>query len=181
MKATSEPLRANNLPDVKDILSCCYRIMAVISQTSEYALRAATVLAEREAEGPVDVALLAKALAVPRNYLSKTLSQLSRSGVLESVRGKNGGFMLARPGREITLYQVVEPFERFDVTRRCLLGQSVCSDRTACSAHAAWRSIGDRIVRFLRRTTLADLATGRTAWPGRVARRRRPVGRLADL
>lgn len=149
--------------------------MAVISQTSEYALRAATVLAEREADGPVDVTLLADALAVPKNYLSKTLSQLSRSGVLTSVRGKNGGFMLARPGREITLYQVVEPFERFETTRRCLLGQSVCSDETACSAHAAWRAIGDRIVHFLRRTTLADLATGRTRWPNRVARKKRPA------
>ena len=164
----------NDLRDLNDILSCCYRIMAVISQTSEYALRAATVLAGRETEGPVDVAVLADLLKVPKNYLSKTLSQLGRAGVLESVRGKNGGFTLARPGADITLYQVVEPFERFEATRRCLLGQAICSAKTACKAHAAWSAIGDSIVRFLRQTTLADLATGRTHWPNRAAPKKRP-------
>lgn len=143
--------------------------MTIISHTSEYALRAATVLAEHDTEGPVDVAVLAATLAVPRNYLSKTLSQLGRAGVLESVRGKNGGFRLARPAEEITLFQVVEPFERFEGTRRCVLGQAVCSERMACGAHAGWVSIGDSIVRFLRRTTLADLATGRNRWPNRAA------------
>ena len=168
MKTTSYPLYINDLRGINDILSCCYRtIMPVISQTSEYALRAATFLAEREAQGPVDVTVLADALAVPKNYLSKTLGQLSRTGVLESIRGKNGGFRLARPGREIALYEVVEPFERFESTRRCILGQSECSEQGACPAHAAWRAIGERIVRFLRRTTLADLATGRTRWANR--------------
>ena len=60
--------------------------MAILSQTSEYALRAATLLARHAEPGPLDVAVLAKALGIPRNYLSKTLSQLVRAGVLEIGR-----------------------------------------------------------------------------------------------
>ncbi len=148
--------------------------MAILSQTSEYALRAATVLAQHEDRGPVHVAVLADALEVPQNYLSKTLSQLARVGVLNSVRGKHGGFQLARPRNEITLFQVVEPFERFESVRRCLLGQPECNAKAACPAHAAWSALGDRVVRFLRHTTLADLAKGHTRWPNRAALRGNP-------
>lgn len=143
--------------------------MAILSQTSEYALRAATLLAQHADASPLHVAILAEALGIPRNYLSKTLSQLARAGVLDSVRGKHGGFRLARPAAEIPLYDVVEPFERFAETRRCLLGQSVCNDSQPCAAHETWKAIGERIVHFFRRTTLADLARSRTRWPNQTA------------
>lgn len=140
--------------------------MPILSQTAEYALQAATLLAQREPV-LVEVGILAQALEVPRNYLSKTLAQLVREGLLESVRGKRGGFRLARPASQITLFQIVGSFEHLAETRRCLLGQPVCSDRTACPAHASWKAIGDRVLSFLRRTTLADLARGHTRWPNR--------------
>lgn len=154
--------------------------MAVLSQTSEYALQAVTALAKRAAEGPTEVGVLAATLRVPKNYLSKILSQLSRAGVLTSIRGRNGGFSLARPAGDITLYQVVEPFERFEATRRCLLGQASCSERSACTAHAAWSAIGDSIIRFLRRTTLAELATRQPSRPQKARRPTRSARRLAD-
>ncbi len=154
--------------------------MPILSQTSEYALRAATLLAQHADPGPLDVTVLAKALGIPRNYLSKTLSQLVRAGVLESVRGKHGGFRLARPATNLTLYDVVEPFEHFAGTRRCLLGQSVCNDRQPCAAHEAWKAIGERIVRFFRGTTLADLARSRTRWPNSAVLARALDGRVTD-
>lgn len=154
--------------------------MPILSQTAEYALRAATLLAQRDDPAPLEVTVLAEALGIPRNYLSKTLSQLARAGVLESVRGKRGGFRLASPAASISLYDVVEPFERFGDTRRCLLGQSVCNDRQPCAAHDAWKVIGDRIVRFFRRTTVEDLARSRTRWPNPAALTRALGDRLTD-
>jgi Rrf2 family protein len=140
--------------------------MPILTQTAEYALQATTLLAQQDG-AVVEVGILADTLRVPRNYLSKTLSQLTRAGILESVRGKRGGFRLARPAAEITILQVVEPFDSLTETRRCLLGQPVCSDRNACPAHKNWKSIGERVVRFFRRTTVADLARGHTRWPHR--------------
>ncbi|MGE0439258.1 MAG: Rrf2 family transcriptional regulator [Gemmatimonadales bacterium] len=138
--------------------------MALLSQTAEYALQAATLLAQQDG-AVVEVGLLADTLGVPRNYLSKTLSQLVRAGVLESVRGKRGGFRLARSARDITLLQVVEPFDRLTETGRCLLGQLVCSDRLPCAAHHQWKELKERFIRFFRRTTLAEMARGQTRWP----------------
>jgi len=161
-------LNGNKLAFTKTIRPCGYDIpMSLLSQTSEYALQATVVLA-RQSE-MVEVGILANALGVPKNYLSKTMSQLVRAGVLESVRGKHGGFRLARPADQIPLLAVVEPFERFTETGRCLMGRPYCSEEDACAAHESWRAIGGKIVRFFRDTTVGDLARGRAKWPNSAA------------
>jgi Rrf2 family protein len=66
---------------------------------------------------------LAEALSVPQNYLSKTLHQLARTGILVSTRGKHGGFRLSRPPETIPLFEIVAPFERIADQRQCLLGR----------------------------------------------------------
>ena len=141
--------------------------MAILSQTAEYALRALTYLAQQPAGTAADVGVLAERLDVPKNYLSKVLSQLARLGLVSSTRGKGGGFALRRPPESVSIYQIVAPFERFDGGPRCLLGQAVCSERHPCPAHRGWRDVGDHLTRFLKRGTLKDLAAGHTRWPGR--------------
>jgi Rrf2 family protein len=131
------------------------RIM--LSQTAEYALRATLHLAEHPDRVPARVGDLARALHVPRNYLSKTLHQLARAGVLHSTRGKLGGFRLARDPADISLLEIVAPFEHFDERRQCILGRAVCSDAAPCQAHARWKDVQERTTNFFRDTTLRDL------------------------
>ena len=127
----------------------------MLTQTAQYALRTVLRLAAGD-EDRCTVEQLARELGVPRNYLSKTLHLLARSGVVDSTRGKHGGFQLRRPADRITLREVVAPFE--EVGRRvCLLGKPTCSDRTACPAHAHWKAVSDSVARFFDRTTVAEL------------------------
>jgi Rrf2 family protein len=132
----------------------------VLSQTAEYALRAVLALADESQGQPLGAAHLANVLGIPQNYLSKTLHQLARAGVLESNRGKLGGFRLAREASRITLLEVVSPFDDVSSRRACLLGRPVCSDQSACAAHARWKDVSERTATFFRETTLADLAKG---------------------
>lgn len=129
----------------------------LLSQTSAYAVRAAIHLAEHAAAGPVPVADIAEALGAPRNYLSKILHQLARSGVLVSERGQHGGFRLARPPQRTHLAEIVMAVEPKRLDRRCLLGRPECSDTEPCPVHDRWRSLADAITRFVHETTLADL------------------------
>ena len=147
--------------------------MPVLTQTAEYALRTVLHLAARHDEGLARVSILAAELDIPQNYLSKTLSQLARAGVLSSTRGKRGGFRLARPAARIRLDQVVEPFEEMG-RRHCLLGRSVCSDRTACLAHGAWKGVAEHLATFFRNTTVADILEGHES-PLLLAVLRRPA------
>ena len=129
----------------------------MLSQTAEHALRAVLHLADRADQGPVPVDRIADALGIPRNYLSKTLHQLAREGILASTRGPHGGFELAVSAERLTLYRIVEPFDDLEERRTCLLGRPRCSDRDPCPAHARWKDVSDRVATFFRETTVAGL------------------------
>lgn len=129
----------------------------MLSQTAEYALRAALCLAQHAEDPPVRVGEMAATLRIPRNYLSKILHQLARQGVLRSLRGKAGGFRLAKPAKRLPLSAIITPFDLVEARRHCLLGRPQCSDRTACSAHMRWKNVADTVAEFYRETTLADL------------------------
>lgn len=127
-----------------------------ISGTSQYAIRAVVHIAAHGVDAPVRVGPIAVALDVPQNYLSKTLHQLARAGVLRSVRGPRGGFQLATPPSRLTLARVAAPFDEVG-QRHCLLGKAQCGERNACAAHARWASVSDALQAFFRDTTIADL------------------------
>jgi len=127
----------------------------VLTQTAQYALRTVLRLAAGD-RARRTVEELADELDMPRNYLSKTLHLLARAGVVESSRGKHGGFRLRRAPHRITLREVVAPFEAVG-QRVCLLGKPTCSDRHACPAHARWKAVSDALALFFARTTVAEL------------------------
>lgn len=142
----------------------------VLSQTAEYALRAVLYMAEHGDADPYRVTTLAEALKIPQNYLSKTMHLLARQGTLTSMRGKNGGFRLARPASEIPLLEVIRPFDQLEARRMCLLGRPTCSDATPCAAHARWKDLADNTTAFFRDTTLADITTPLPKRGGRTPR-----------
>ncbi|HEU4566083.1 MAG TPA: Rrf2 family transcriptional regulator [Gemmatimonadaceae bacterium] len=144
----------------------------MLSQTAQYALRAVLHIAEHGAEHPVPVGDIAQALEVPRNYLSKTLHQLARAGVVVSTFGPGGGFRLASPPDALTLDVVVSPFDTA-AERHCLLGRARCHDSDPCPAHERWKTISLQIQEFFARTTVAQLleSDGAGLLPPRASRR----------
>ena len=146
---------------------------AMLSQTAEYALRTILYIAQRtEEEGPVQTEALAEALDIPRNYLSKILHRLAQEGLLQSTRGRGGGFVLTRSPRHLPIIDIVGLFDQITATRRCLLGRPTCSDVNPCDAHAAWKDMSDRVARFFRDTTVGDLL-GQTAAAAALRRKAR--------
>jgi Rrf2 family protein len=130
---------------------------AMLSQTAEYALRAVLELAAAPGDEPVRVGQLAERLAVPQNYLSKILHVLAREGVLSSGRGPRGGFRLAVAPDDLTLAEIVAPFDAIEERSRCLLGRPQCGDASPCAAHEQWKEVSGRVRRFFYETTVAAL------------------------
>jgi Rrf2 family iron-sulfur cluster assembly transcriptional regulator len=130
----------------------------MISKTGIHALKALSVmtkLPDGVYAGAVDVA---KQIGAPRNYLGKLLKTLSDEGLLVSQKGKGGGFRLARDAAEISLYDVMEPLEHVSRWTNCLLGNGECSAQHPCALHGSWGKVRDAYLRFLRETTVADVA-----------------------
>lgn len=131
----------------------------MFSSTTEYAIRAVIYLAQHQSQGPVSGSVLARELDAPENYLAKTLHGLARAGLLESTRGKGGGFQLAVPADQLSLLRVASVFDRIDERRQCLLGRPRCRDDQPCAMHERWKPLADEFATFLRETTVADLSS----------------------
>ena len=131
----------------------------LLSQTAEYALRAVIHLADRARGRPgewVRVSEVAAATGVPQNYLSKTLNQLARAGILASTRGPAGGFRLAVPAGELTLDRVTGVFADSHPAR-CLLGTGACGENPGCPVHGRWKPVATCVAAFFATTTIADV------------------------
>lgn len=129
----------------------------MLSKSAEYAIRAVHRLAFSPLQEPVTASRLAERIGVPANYLSKLLYRLQQEGVVESSRGRGGGFSLVREPAGIPLAEVIEPFDEEILRRNCLLGRPECRDDSPCAAHGEWLEVAGRLRRFFRETSIEDL------------------------
>ncbi len=79
----------------------------VLSQKSQYGVRAVLELAKRADTGPVKAAVIAQAQQIPLRFLENILAQLRQGGIVESVRGKEGGYFLAGRPADLTVGEVL--------------------------------------------------------------------------
>lgn len=131
--------------------------MLSLNQTTGYALLALGML-EPPGGKPALVRDLARQTGIPKPYLSKMIHALASKGLLDTKRGFRGGVTLARPADQITLIEVAQAVQGGPLQQTCLLGLMECSDERACPLHTFWTVTTDRIMRMMRRTTLAEAA-----------------------
>jgi Rrf2 family transcriptional regulator, iron-sulfur cluster assembly transcription factor len=154
----------------------------ILSRTSQYAIQALIFIATQPRGTAVMNRTIAAYLNVPPAYLAKILGKLRKGRLLESARGRRGGFSLVEGGEKTDLIRVVSLIEGAGLSDDCVLGLKVCEERTACPMHRRWRPIRDRIVALLEEETLENLAravaSGKyrlTDLPGAVVHPERPV------
>ena len=100
----------------------------MFGRTADYAIRAMLLLArERKAEDFLRADEVADAIGAPRNYTSKVLGELAKSGLIESSRGPTGGFRLLKPAHMISVGTVIDLFDTPSTNSRCLNGNAPCN------------------------------------------------------
>ncbi|QYU69892.1 Rrf2 family transcriptional regulator [Leptolyngbya sp. 15MV] len=133
----------------------------MLSQAVGYA---ATALGYVAAAGgsPILVKEIAEASGIPGSYLAKIINVLARKSLVVTQRGIGGGVVLARPAKEITLFDICVALDDSSVQPRCMLGTAECSDERACPAHEFWCGQRDQYLAFLKGTSIADIAAFET-------------------
>lgn len=156
-------------------------LSVMLSQTLEYALRAAAFLA-RSSGTARTAEEIATATHVPSGYLAKVLGQLARAGVVRSQRGLGGGFALARPPDDIPILEVanaVDPIQRIE---RCPLDLPEHA-RALCGLHQRLDEALATVEASFRDSSVADLVAAPArrgdppAWPPQPAKARRAGSR----
>lgn len=130
----------------------------MFSQTCKYVLRAASALARHHELGPLRGKVIAEEMDIPLNYLHKILRTLVLEGILTSARGGKGGFRLVRAPREITLMELLRPFDETLRVVTCPFENPLCGVANPCPLHDDWSQVAKRYTAFLEDTTLESLA-----------------------
>lgn len=129
----------------------------MLSRTARHAVAAVITLAELPPGTYGGAAEIADRIKAPRNYLGKLLKVLADERVLESQKGKGGGFRLGKNPARISLFDIVEPIDHVSRWGGCLLGRSRCSDQNPCAVHFRWSGVRDVYLKFLKETSVGDL------------------------
>jgi len=132
--------------------------LMIYSRSSEYAIRAFVHLAQVPDGKYAMVKQIAAEEEIPAHFLAKILQQLARKGLLKSSKGPTGGFSLRQPSGEIRLLDIVEALDGLTEYEKCASGLSECSDEMPCAMHDSWKALRSRIMDYLGRNTIADLA-----------------------
>jgi Rrf2 family protein len=127
----------------------------LFSQTVEYALRAAVMLADRPDEPQVTGDIAAKTRA-PSGYLSKVLQSLGRAGLVKAQRGLGGGWMLTRPPADVTVLEVINAVDPIQRIETCPLGLK-SHGRDLCPLHRKLDDALALVEKAFASTTLADV------------------------
>jgi Rrf2 family protein len=130
------------------------------SRASQYAIRALTYLATHYSSGLCPLEKIATEENIPQPFLGKILQKLAQKRIIRSAKGLNGGFGLAVPPGQITLYSVVNAIDDLSIKAfDCILGHTVCSEEAPCPLHNYWKEQRTRDLEFLNSVTLQDLST----------------------
>jgi Rrf2 family iron-sulfur cluster assembly transcriptional regulator len=112
-------------------------------------------------DGSVPLSVIAERQMISLAYLEQLFAKLRRADLVESVRGRSGGYRLARPAAEITVADVMTAVaETTDLTRCGVDAGEPCLSGKRCLTHNLWDALGDHIDQFLSSVTLQNLIDG---------------------
>lgn len=130
-----------------------------LTRQADYAIRALLHLSSEEFGSVVQTKEIASSEGIPEKYLPTIMRTLARSGLVRTLRGNQGGVLLARLPGEINLREVIEAIEEPIVLNRCLRESGECSREDFCPVHPVWDVIQRNLIEQLESTTFADLTS----------------------
>ena len=133
-----------------------------ISTKGRYALRMMIDIAEHQKDGYVALKDVARRQDISKKYLEQIALSISQAGLLRAVRGYQGGYMLARPAEDLTVFSILQIVEGTLAPVTCLQQEvNTCERKNCCKTLPLWQGLQERINRYLEGITLQDVIDGR--------------------
>lgn len=141
-----------------------------LTSKGRYAVMAmADLAAQAGPDRRTRLADIAARQVIPLAYLEQLFSRLKKAGLVEGVRGPNGGYRLSRAAEDVSVAAVIAAVDEPIATNACAGGGTIaCTGKSErCLTHDLWAALGGQINDFLSDVSLADVAAGRIAKPAR--------------
>jgi Rrf2 family transcriptional regulator, iron-sulfur cluster assembly transcription factor len=132
-----------------------------LSPVEEYGLRCLIQLARRSDAQPVTIRQISEAEGLSAAYVGKLMFLLQKADLVRSTRGVQGGYVLARPASELSLYavfQALDPGVLDDVCDKFTGTEEACVHNGSCAIKPVWKGLAEHINGYLERVHLSELA-----------------------
>ncbi len=134
--------------------------MLRLSTKGQYGVRAMFEIARGYPDRPLTIREIAERQDVSVAYLEQILGQLRRAGLIRSIRGPGGGYLLAKKPGDIPIAAVLGVLEGPVALTSCIDPREGCVRVEHCVTHLLWKALGDQIEGFLSSITLGNLLAG---------------------
>jgi Rrf2 family protein len=124
------------------------------SKKCEYGLQAVLFMATQGEDCVCPSEEISKKLNIPKEFISKILQSLTESGIIESKKGKSGGFKLATHPSKIKLIDIVDAIDGLESFNSCVLGFPNCSPEKPCPVHDEWGELRTKAYEMLSTETI---------------------------
>lgn len=151
--------------------------MLKLSKRAEYAILSLNLMSSADGQ-PMTVSEISEHYQLPRTLLAKVCQTLTRSGVVRSIKGAAGGYLLARPLDEISVADVLECFDIGVALVECVESVDKCQSAAHCDIRGPMSALSDAMLTFLRNVSLGDLLLRSPSFPETLSIFREPSSPL---
>ncbi|MFT7823850.1 MAG: Rrf2 family transcriptional regulator [Sulfurimonas sp.] len=129
-----------------------------LSNSSQYAIRILAYMADKKETTLVNATELAETLLIPYKFLTKIMTELVGVDLVESIRGREGGFRLKKKSSEIMVSDILDLFNDSIKDDQCVLGIGFCNGLCKCALHDQWMEPKLLLQKMFRESSLEDIA-----------------------
>ena len=136
----------------------------MLSKRAKYGIRALIYLAQRQGDGPIQIRDIAETLAIPRKFLEAILLDLRNEGILQSRKGREGGYYMERSPDTIPLGRIIRYIDGPLASVPCVSQTAYahcddCPDERTCVIRCVMKQVRDATAKILDEATLDHLVT----------------------
>lgn len=145
----------------------------ILTTKGRYAVIAIIELAESSCNKPLTLATIAKKQKISLSYLEQIFSKLRKAGLVRSVKGPGGGYILAKSKINITIADIIRAIGENIKMTRCSSNKKSCiasltkngsgNAQIKCKTHGLWRGLENRIYAYLGSVSISDICDGSMA------------------
>ena len=129
-----------------------------LNNTSQYAIRILAYIADHKEKNLLSATELSNELIIPYKFLTKIMTELVKADLVESIRGREGGFKLKKNAADIKVDDILNIFNDSIKDEECILGIGFCNGMCKCALHDQWMEPKLLMQKMFRESSLQDIA-----------------------
>jgi Rrf2 family iron-sulfur cluster assembly transcriptional regulator len=130
----------------------------ILTTKGRYAVMAVIEIAENKSNEPVSLLEISKRQKISLSYLEQIFARLKKSGIVKSIKGPGGGYILAKNRKEITVAKIIKAIGESIKMTRCASEKKSCLNISVkCKTHHIWHGLENKIYEYLDSISLQDL------------------------